>query len=233
MVNQKCWICGKPADTAEHTVKKSDLIRISGSKFFEKNNRLVKHTADKRIIIQGPDSKYVKYEKSLCKKCNNEVTQPYDRAYDLFICLIIENCNILNTKKKRFNKIYPHDTKVHQLNLFKYFVKSFGCQLIENGEKVPLDLVNFLNGKDKKHKLILAFSIRDDIPNNDNSFFKFYQVHNLERLKDTDTGKDVKFIWAETIGWLRISYWHNCMPENYVGSMWVGQSKRIVLGQCE
>lgn len=233
MTNDKCWICGNLADTAEHTVKKSDLIRMSGSKIFGKHNRLVKHTADKRVIIQGPNSRYIKYEKSLCKRCNNETTQPHDLAYDIFICHIIEyNNDILNTKIIKFNKIFNYNTKKQQLNLFKYFVKSFGCQLIENNISAPTNLVDFLNGNNK-HNLHLAFSIRDDIEKNEKSFFEFYQVHNLEKLEDKDTVKILKYMWAETIGWLRISYWYNCIPESFVGSTWQGRSKKIVLGRCE
>lgn len=233
MADKACWVCGKPADSAEHAVKKSDIVRMAGSKEFKLGERLIKHTADKKIIIQGPNSKYVKYEKSLCKKCNNESTQPYDRAYDKFIYYFIaNNDHIFNYRYIRFNKIYGYNAKYHQMNLFKYFVKSFGCQLVEQSKNAPQDFVDFLNGKTKNHNLSIAFSIRDDMPEKLESFYNFYELHDLEGQKDKNTGEEVNFIWAESIGWLRTSYWYKCEPKEHLGNIRQGKSKRLILGQC-
>lgn len=235
MTAAKCWICGSTADTAEHVVKKTDLIRIAGSKRFGKHNRLVKHTADGKILIQGPKSFYVKYEKSLCKKCNNEATQPFDRAYDRFVTYIVaHNDVVLKTNRMRFNSIFRYDTKTSQENLFKYFVKSFGCQLVEHAKPVPVDLVDLLkDGNKSDPNLKLAFSVRNDVPKTTRSFFDFYQVHDLEGHVDSLTGERVNYMWAETMGYLRISYWYKCEPVKSVGVPWQGNSKQIVFGECE
>jgi len=233
MADRACWICGKPADSAEHTIKETDIVRIAGSKIFKPSKRLIKHTADKKIIIQGPNSKYIKYEKSLCEECNNESTQPYDRAYDKFIhYFIVNNDYILNFRRIRFNKIYGYNAKYKQMNLFKYFVKSFGCQLVEHLEHVPQDFVEFLNSKTKNHNLSIAFSIRADISKMQESFYKFYEVHDLEGLKDKNTSEKVNFMWAESNGWLQISYWYKCEPQKDLGTIWQGKSKRLFLGEC-
>ena len=233
MTNKACWICGGVADSAEHAIKKTDAVRIAGSKRFKPGKRLIKHTAGKKIIIQGPDSKHIKYEKSLCKKCNNESTQPYDKAYDIFIDYVISSSDHLQRFKcMRFNKIYNYSAAHQQSNLFKYFVKSFGCQLVEQSLNVPQDLVSVLNGRATNHQLYITFSVRDEIPKNRESFFKFYEVHDLEGFEDSHTGKNVSFQWAASIGWVQISFWYKCVPKKHLGTIWQGKSKRLFLGQC-
>lgn len=78
----KCWICGKPADSAEHRIKKSDLVALYGSGPYKGADALMLIRGEKETPIQGPNSKHVKYEKIICCKCNNEFTQPFDLAYE-------------------------------------------------------------------------------------------------------------------------------------------------------
>jgi hypothetical protein len=64
MVNNKCWICGEPATTSEHKIKSSDLKLMSQGISFKKGDRLIKTLNNgKQSVIQGLDSKEVKYKK--------------------------------------------------------------------------------------------------------------------------------------------------------------------------
>jgi hypothetical protein len=64
MTSEKCWICGEAATTAEHKNKRSDLKLMSQGIGFKKGGRLIKILNNgKKSIIQGLDSKEVKYKK--------------------------------------------------------------------------------------------------------------------------------------------------------------------------
>ncbi len=76
-----CWICGDPATTGEHKTKQSDLKAVLGTPtqtqpFYysaetTRNRQLPSYRAD-----------FLKSASRLCPKCNNQRTQPYDRAWE-------------------------------------------------------------------------------------------------------------------------------------------------------
>jgi len=75
-----CWICKQSADSAEHRIKRSDLINLFGSGSYKDENSVVLMRGDQKIPIPGPNSKKIKYGKNLCAKCNNDLSQPFDQA---------------------------------------------------------------------------------------------------------------------------------------------------------
>ena len=50
-----------------------------------------------------------------------------------------------------------------QLNVFKYFVKSLGCRLVDAGEEVPRDLVTLLRLERFMTKLVITFCVNEDL----------------------------------------------------------------------
>jgi len=84
-----CVICRKnPADSAEHFYKKSILAKEIEE--FKKQNIKIKAISlnpgyKKLYPIQGPDSKSVKYEKSICKNCNGNISSDADRSIDSIV----------------------------------------------------------------------------------------------------------------------------------------------------
>ncbi len=75
-----CWICKGPADSSEHKFKKTDLITLHGEGPYVKDKELL-HLKDGVIRkIHGPNARIVKYEKSLCQRCNDTFSQPFDYA---------------------------------------------------------------------------------------------------------------------------------------------------------
>lgn len=241
-----CWICGLPADSAEHRIKKSDLTTLHGSGPYKDSNALVLLRAGKQIPIQGPNSKYVKYDKSLCCKCNNEFTQPFDRAYEKFIEYIRANKSII--LKKRFidfEDVYGSDCETGQRNLFKYLVKSFGCRLIDAGYLVPKDLKILLFKVRFQTRLRINFAINDDllllkdipkmvgkgdllstVPGNKNAIS---QKNKYWEWIFTKIQPPI-YQWSEFFEWMRIFYWYNKMPDGRLGSIWIADSQFIYFG---
>src|SRR5690554_3475560 len=119
--NVVCWICGSVADSAEHIIKKADLVRAFGRGTYRGPNAPVHVKNGKVTPFQGPKSKQVTYAPSICSGCNNTRTQPHDRAYDKFINWVLENeATLEQAGCLDFGDVFVNETEDNQLNLYKY-----------------------------------------------------------------------------------------------------------------
>jgi len=79
----KCWVCGDPATSGEHGIKKSDLAAVFAKP--SQQNPLFHHShTHTNVRIGNFNSDVLKLPSGLCAKCNNETTQPYDTAWAKF-----------------------------------------------------------------------------------------------------------------------------------------------------
>lgn len=223
-----CWICGSVANTSEHSVKKTDLKTI----FSNKPTRFIAHHFDeeyntkRKTLIQGLNSKHLKYDKDLCENCNTNLTRPYDLAYEEFIKYVFKNEKvIIGERIIHLQQIFPKDRKRKQLDLFKFLIKSFGCVLNSAKLPVPSELVDALNGQNVKNNLYVVMSIpeRNDIPLTEIKGASNYNLQSLEPLPSNYT-------WGQSRKWLCITYWYNRIHPPELGQKWTGKSKEIVLG---
>jgi len=143
---QHCWICGDPATTAEHKIKKSDLERVHGrGRAFAAANLNYRRSDDSVVVLQGPDSKWIKWPNVLCAPCNNHRSQPFDRAYEEFVAYADSNrTELLSRRQLDFSAVYGDAWDDKQRNLFKYFAKALGCKIADAGKPVPKDLAELL-----------------------------------------------------------------------------------------
>lgn len=139
----KCWICGDDATTREHRTKRSDLRDVFGTPLQAKP--LYLHNAKtKNRPIRSLKAKVLKSPSLICANCNNTRTQPHDRAWE-------QMSESLRTRIRanalgavvRANKIFRYDTTREMRNVHLYFVKLFGCHILE--AEIPIDVVTFSN----------------------------------------------------------------------------------------
>ncbi len=64
-----CWICGNPANSSEHRLKKADLVRAYRRAPCRGDSAPVHIRAGVPTAIQGPNSSVVKYDQFLCDYC--------------------------------------------------------------------------------------------------------------------------------------------------------------------
>lgn len=138
----QCWICNAPATTHEHTINAA-LVKIAcgqpkpGAPWFFHNAQ----GANQRF--QGLGSDLLKPYSDLCQKCNNDRTQPHDRAVEQFVKWLIAHKSVLQPGLSIDPKtVFPVDPAKGMLGLHLYFVKKFGCLIIEgrhNGTPIALD----------------------------------------------------------------------------------------------
>lgn len=231
MNNNLCWICQQPATTSEHNPKRSDLKLMFRDATFEKGNRLVKTTAaGEKILVQGLNSKEVKYEKNLCDGCNNSGTQPYDKAYETLIDFIVKN-HVAISKQKIVNLkiVYGKEVRRCQSDLFKYFAKTVGCTINATGNKVPSSLLDVIQGKSYGKNFFVTISINEELLKIKAELKGLAGCSDLHLLKEKRTGEEV-WIWSQNLGWLVLTYWFNAkIMDDAIP--WYGKSKVIKFSQ--
>jgi hypothetical protein len=138
-----CWICRtNPADSGEHRVKASD-VRAAAPGISQKNPVfLQKNFQPTNIRVGSAKSKALMFSNSICEYCNSTRTQPYDVAWSTLSDYLRSNWAVIR-RNGRFDlsKPFPGGTRKATLNVHLYFVKVFGCKLLE--DKIPVDLAPF------------------------------------------------------------------------------------------
>lgn len=163
-----CWICKeKPANTSEHSYKSSMILKFHNrdrsARFADPPIRYV-NGKDKYALIQGPDSKQVKYKKSLCRDCNNSVTQPHDRVFDTFLNHVLPiRRSLFMSKSIDFRKIPGLQKFEERQNFMRYFAKDLGCAIVDAGYEPPRMLGEFITAKRPDIPMVVEYCCRPEI----------------------------------------------------------------------
>ncbi|MFI3217676.1 MAG: hypothetical protein QX189_00945 [Methylococcales bacterium] len=160
----KCWICSvNDADSREHRIKGSDQKIVF-------NGQLPIYYGKNRIRQQEPitdfNDKSFKYDPSLCRKCNNEVTQKSDLAWEKLSRSLHNDWELIKLNKAiTLSKIFPNNVDRNMILVQLYFVKMFGCAITEF--EAPINLNSFSkailtqNEKHPKEHPFVYISFRD------------------------------------------------------------------------
>jgi hypothetical protein len=135
-----CWICGeRPADSAEHKVKASDIRSIAPNlsqrtpAFLQTNHE----ATNRRIGTANAD--VLKFAHSLCGYCNNAGTQVYDDAWRKLSDYLHGNWREIAARGSfDLSKAFGAETAKQAVRVQLYFVKVLGCKLLEDGVRVDL-----------------------------------------------------------------------------------------------
>ena len=228
----KCWICGAEANSAEHKIKKSTLIKTFGQHF---KTGMLHYTAGKFTRLPGPNSKKVRYEDTLCEVCNNTRTQPFDDAYETFFDYVRRNADELTRKRFiDFKKIYGDEYMTKQVDLFKYFVKLFGCDLSYSEVPVPKEFRRLL-----KWRWILFSRLRFSFAVNEVKLqhMDLQQTMGIGNLVTTQENLKYRnkpvYRWDTYFAYLQIFYWYRWPVDGSLGSTWFANSRYVYLGSYD
>jgi len=232
MGEEKCWICGNIADSGEHRIKNSDLKLLFGSNIGKKGLLLFKE--NKVITLQSTNSKFIK-SKILCKSCNGNKTQPFDKAYEIFIKYI--DINVKEIVHKRFidfGKVYGDNFEEKQRNLYKYLVKNFGTQLAHHNHPIPQDMIDLLDKKHFQTGLSISFAINEVALNAYREKGIRSSVGNGSIMVNQSyvdgTSSALCYTYNIRYDWLEIYYYYNCEVNGSLGSTWIANNRFIYLG---
>lgn len=190
----RCWICGGDARSGEYLMKASDLRSYFGQ--VTPRTPIYFHSHLKRNIpVRSIRSNRFKSQALLCAKCNNERTQPYDRAWETLSFYIRKNWEAISrTKKIDLSRVFPGAVGRQSLNVHLYFVKLFGCRIVEAG--VPMNIEKFsdclLNGR-AHDEVFLVLSETYFLPNHKLAQITEIQARNIGSVTD-------KAAWIYTVG---------------------------------
>ncbi len=134
-----CWICGDPANSGEHLIKQSDIRSALGA--VSAAHPLFMHTAAARNIpVRGLKSKLLHSDAPMCAKCNNERTQPYDIAWQHLSDHLGRQRQPLQANQIiRLIDLFEGKVRQSLLDIHLYFVKAFGCKVMEAAAVIDLD----------------------------------------------------------------------------------------------
>lgn len=153
-----CWICGsKSSPTREHKFKASDLRRHFGTTTVHVR---AGEGTDVRVA-QGPSSSHLKYESTICERCNSATTQESDRAYDRLIEYIERNGSDIAAITNAFNQPEFQVGAQLYIPVFRYFAKLLGCHLADIRAPIPIHLSRFVAKKNAKNCIWL--DVRRDL----------------------------------------------------------------------
>jgi len=226
----KCWICNEEADSREHKIKRSDLVRVFGqdAAFRSAGLRYFKHDGS-IAVLQGPNSKHIRFERVLCSKCNSERTQPFDRAYDAFIQYVEGNRqSILKKRQIDFSCIDGDVWEESQLQLFRYFAKAFGCRIADAGRDVPIDIKKLLFTVPFQTALWVCLAVNEDELRKPEDSQTTLRIGNI--ITNEPNLTFAKYATAYWYKWLVVSFWYGWGPYGPVGGKWCADSQFIFLG---
>lgn len=128
-----CWICGDPASTGEHKTKQSDLRAVLGTPTQEKP--FYYHDGIKKNrLVRSYRADFLKSPSRLCALCNNQRTQPYDRAWERLSDWLRNRQPPLKVGDFiRADRIWPQCATKQMCHVQLFFAKLTGCHLLEAG----------------------------------------------------------------------------------------------------
>lgn len=148
----RCWWCGDKATTEEHRFKHSTLRRVGRADTGVVDPQSVFKKSDD---FEGPlrslnKGSQVRWRKNLCARCNNQRSQPFDIAYDVFEAFVTgRGDELMSWKRLAWQDVYGPQWQPGARDLGRYFGKQIGCMLASQRLPVPDDLIEFLNGAER------------------------------------------------------------------------------------
>ena len=142
MTQAVCWICRIKPDSGEHRFKASDVRTRAAGLSQKKPIFLQRDGQATNDAITGAKARMLKFNRSICSDCNNSLTQPYDKAWERLSTYLYTNWpTIVSQGWFDLRGPFPTETRRAAFHVHLYFVKLFGCKLVE--DDVPLDLSRF------------------------------------------------------------------------------------------
>jgi len=159
-----CWWCGQLADSREHKYKRSDAVGEFGGGAWRDPIVRVTH-GGKEQRIQGPNSQGLKFGRSLCRRCNNARSSPFDESYAELMLYVSDNESlILNKERFLQSTIFGRHWKEKRDDVLRFLIKHVGCRLAEERLAVPRSFDRFLDGADRRPSgVAICLNVRLDI----------------------------------------------------------------------
>ncbi len=168
---ERCWWCGEPGLTSEHKFKRSDLTRMWDSE----DGLVWGSDTSTRSVRSLRRSKDVRFRPNLCARCNNERSQPFDRAYSAFSDYVWRSAGLWQSDYVDMAEVFGPSWPAKVLDLARYIAKHLGSRMCHEGYRVPDSIARFLDGgaalpdvhmvlfKSREHYDLYQWGLRDGV----------------------------------------------------------------------
>jgi hypothetical protein len=132
----------RPGITGEHKTKRSDLKAVFRQPSQQSPLFFRSEGQTKSLRIGSLDNRLFKFPDRLCASCNNTLTQPHDRAWEQLSEVLRDRIQTMRGPTVfRAQSVFSYDTHEAMLHAHLFFVKVFGCMVLEG--RVPIDVASF------------------------------------------------------------------------------------------
>ena len=211
-----CWICGATADSREHLVKASDLRQFFGP--ITPESPVFYHSlANRNIALKSAKTNRVKSGKVLCRRCNDTRTAPFDRSWERLLEHLSNNWDVVKKSGRyKLQKVFPGTVQANCKNIHLYFVKLFGCRIVDDRIPIPIDLFSAAIRDSMTHPFVfLTFNYRH-IPSKTGHYAGVSEVHAKQ-----SHGAVSMATWYYSLGELDIQVtWFRDEPVRNVRNAW-------------
>jgi len=204
----QCWICGDEGNTGEHLVKASDLRSYFGR--VSQKQPVYYHTKEKKNIPVGSyKSQRLKSKALICNNCNSSLTQPYDKAWEKLSEYLRGNWPALQRNGRlNLSKVFPGSTRRSLIDVHLFFVKLFGCKILDDG--IPIDTSRFsacLQQRVAHESIYIAIGNTTATVSH-----KYAAVTPVTAVNESDTS--VFATWLYIIGVIAVNVVYSVVPGN-------------------
>jgi hypothetical protein len=225
-MTQLCWICEKnKANSGEHFITKSSLDFIMGKPDPDDIRYFTGTEGPKNVPIKSFKNDRLKFDKNICQRCNDTLSQPYDDAFNGFIKkLFSKKTSVISRGYINLNSVVGEDQKD---NLAIYFMKIFGCLLKHSGLSDNYDLgplrASILSSQVKKCDLYFAMHRN----------LKKLEMHRKRFVMHYPVIDYDSAVWIVDLDWVSftLTYPHRADPK--YGTAWLlgEECKKLKLGK--
>lgn len=184
-------------------------------------------------LVQSERSKRLTSDALICAPCNNALTRPYDLAWDALSGHMQANWPLIRRRGYiDLSAVFPGRTRKEALNVHLYFVKLFGCRIVEHG--LTIDIGPFA-------RALIAGTAHPDMRLNpcDASRLPLRRVKSIYvseiQTQESSGGQPVSAVWSYNIGdvTIHVSYLKRGARLRVVGGGWHPDepTKRVKLGR--
>ncbi len=218
-----CWMCGAPADSGEHIFKARDLKRFFINDGYASENHPFHFSTAGTRRIPGPKSNRGKYPNIICRRCNNERTSSFDRAYDRLSDWLTAHQPDNAITQMHLTDVFGPDYGEDIKHLHRFFAKSLGCRIVAGGAALPTNFPNPISGNhlDLLNISVCRAELFRDIDGIDGKEYKsemfertlgkgdLFVTYSKSHFARTGVWLVNKAVWWENIGHFQINYWFN------------------------
>jgi hypothetical protein len=200
-------------------MKRSDIVREYGKPPYHGLRTLTRFSTTGKSDFQGPNSGLMKFDESLCQRCNDTRSQAFDAAWDVFTAYVADNeQRVVQDQRVDLAAVYGERWSEEALNLARYLVKHLICRIVQElPGPILLDcsLFEFLDGGPYPECLELDFCF-------DRGVFEMLRLTHSDPPPDDPGAAEVGFLSLQPL-WVRrnedTGEWHT--PQGGLHYRWL------------